>query len=88
MSDKTLHARIINIHDVEYNWNQAKTFVPRAGEIVVYDVDQEHSYPRFKMGDGKTPVVDLPFTLDATISDFFGGASGVIYLNGGNIKDY
>lgn len=88
MADKTLHARIINIHDTEQNWNQAKTFVPRAGEIVVYDVDEQHTYPRFKMGDGTTSVVDLPFTLDATISDFFGGSSGVIYLNGGNIKDY
>lgn len=88
MSESTLHARIINIHDVEYNWNRAATFIPRAGEIVVYDVDQEHTYPRFKIGDGKTSVVDLPFTLDTTISDFFGTASEVIYLNGGNIKDY
>lgn len=88
MSDKILHARIINIHDVEYNWNHATTFIPRSGEIVVYDVDQTHPYPRFKMGDGKTSVVDLPFTLDATISDFFGGASGVVYLDGGNIREY
>lgn len=88
MSENTLHARIINIHDVEYNWNRAETFVPRAGEIVVYDVDQTHQYPRFKIGDGQTSIVDLPFTLDVAISDFFGGASGTIYLNGGNVKDY
>ena len=88
MDNKTLFARVVNIHDVEANWNQATTFVPRAGELVVYDVDSTHVYPRFKIGDGATSVVDLPFTIDATISDFFGGASGTIYLNGGNVKDY
>ena len=88
MSNNILRARLINIHDVEYNWNRATTFIPRAGEVVVYDVDENHSYPRFKIGDGRRSVVELPFALEDTIRDFFGEDSGVVYLDGGRIGDY
>lgn len=76
------------MHDVEERWNMALTFIPKAGEIIVYDVDSTHLYPRFKVGDGVTSVVDLPFSMDIAIQTFFGGQDGVIKLNGGNIKDY
>lgn len=88
MSNNTIHARIVSMHDVEERWNQAVTFIPRAGEIIVYDVDTKHLYPRFKIGDGITSVVDLPFSIDLAIETFFGESNGVIRLNGGNIKDY
>lgn len=88
MSNKTIQARIVNMHDVEERWNQAVTFVPRAGELIVYDVDNNHSFPRFKIGDGKTAVVSLPFATDLAIQAFFNAVDGVIRLNGGNIKDY
>ena len=55
-------ARIINKHDTEANWALAKNFKPLAGEVVVYDVDTNHAYPRFKVGDGKTLVSALPFS--------------------------
>lgn len=88
MSENTLHARIVSIHDVESNWNSAKTFIPRAGELVIYDPDHDHHYSRFKIGDGKTLVADLPFSLDIALSEFFEKDSDVIYLNGGSIRDY
>lgn len=88
MSNRILHSRIINIHDIEERWNRATTFIPRAGEIVVYDVDDQHTYPRFKLGDGVTSVVNLPFSTDLAIEAFFGEHDGVIHLNGGNIKEY
>ena len=83
-----MHARIVNIHDVEENWNKAATFIPRAGEIVVYDVDEKYMFPRFKIGEGKTTVVDLPFSMEITLEKYFGENDGVIHLNGGNIKEY
>lgn len=88
MFNSTIHARVINIHDTEERWNQAVTFIPRAGEIVVYDADTKHVYPRFKIGDGITSVIDLPFSVDLAIETFFGSTDGVIRLNGGNITDY
>lgn len=62
MSDKTLKGRIVQKHDTAENWAKAATFVPKAGELIIYDVDGEHEVPRFKVGDGVTVVGDLPFS--------------------------
>ena len=65
MSEKTLNARIINKHDIEANWIKATGFVPKQGEIIIYDVDSTHTHERFKIGDGTTVVSSLPFADDA-----------------------
>jgi hypothetical protein len=57
-------------HDTEANWNKATNFAPYLGEIIVYDPDNTHSYPRYKTGiwDGvsqKTSdmlIMNLPFS--------------------------
>ena len=88
MADKVLHARTVQIHDVEANWNRAVSFVPRRGEIVIYDVDKTHNVERFKIGDGTTTVVNLPFIIESSIQDFFKSTSDVIYIDSGRITDY
>lgn len=60
-TQKRLNARIIPKHDTEINWNKAINFIPLKGEIIVYDADENYSYPRIKHGDGVTKVIDLPF---------------------------
>ena len=52
MAEKTIKSRIILKHDVEANWQLATGFTPLAGEIVIYDIDAQHSYERIKIGDG------------------------------------
>lgn len=42
--------------DTSINWAKAKNFIPKENEIIVY-IDTNS----LKMGDGKTPVNDLPF---------------------------
>ena len=64
MAEKTLKTRIINKHDTEANWNKATSFVPKAGEVIIYEADSTHSYPRIKVGDGTTAVTSLPFSTD------------------------
>ena len=64
MANKTIKTRIVNKHDVETNWAKAVNFIPKKGEIIVYDKDDNHSCPRFKVGDGQTVVSSLPFTTD------------------------
>lgn len=64
MANKTVKTRIVNKHDVETNWAKAVNFIPKKGEIIVYDEDDTHTCPRFKVGDGKTVVSALPFTTD------------------------
>ena len=61
MSEKTLNTRIQHKHDTEANWKKATSFVPKAGEIIIYDKDNTYSYQRIKIGDGTRTVTALPF---------------------------
>ena len=61
MATKTLNSRIILKHDTEENWLKAENFIPKQGEIIVYDIDDGYNYERFKIGDGVTNVNVLPF---------------------------
>ena len=64
MADKVLNSRIIHKHDTEANWLKAINFTPLQGELIVYDVDDDHDYERFKIGDGTTNVAILPFVYE------------------------
>lgn len=61
MAEKTLNTRIQQKHDIEANWLKATNFKPIAGEVIIYDVDENYSYPRIKIGDGNTLINELPF---------------------------
>ena len=63
-TEKNISSRIINKHDTEVNWNKAINFIPKAGEIIVYDRDETYDYERFKIGDNVTSVINLPFYLE------------------------
>lgn len=71
MSEQIFNTRIQQKHDVEANWVKAVNFIPKQGEIIVYDVDANYSYERFKIGDGIKKVNELPFAnanIDSTLS--------------------
>jgi hypothetical protein len=63
MAEKTLNTRIVQKHDTQERWEQALNFIPKAGEIIVYDIDDNYSYERFKIGDGKAKINELPFVV-------------------------
>lgn len=65
MANSQIKTRIIHKHDTEANWNLATNFIPKQGEIIIYDKDSNYSYERFKIGDGTTLVSSLPFANDA-----------------------
>ena len=50
--EKDIQSRIQHKHDIEANWNKALNFIPKIGEIIIYDSDEKHNYPRLKIGDG------------------------------------
>lgn len=54
--------RIKHKHDIEANWLISK-LMPLDGEIIIYDPDEDHDIPRFKVGDGETALNDLPFVI-------------------------
>lgn len=62
--DKTIKARVQHKHDIEANWLKATNFIPKEGEIIIYDADATHTYTRIKIGDGVQNVNDLPFVDD------------------------
>ena len=61
----TVKARIQLKYDTEENWSKAIRFCPLKGEVIIYAIDDTHPFPRLKIGDGTTLVVDLPFLSDA-----------------------
>ena len=74
-NEKTINARLQQKHDIEAHWKLATNFIPKAGEIIVYD-----DLNKIKIGDGTTYVNELLFT---------NGSVGLIIEQGGEIfNDY
>lgn len=66
MAENVLKARQVQKHDTEANWITAGTngFIPKKGEIIIYDKDSTHTTIRIKIGDGSSNISSLPFLLD------------------------
>lgn len=71
-----MNARISQLHKTEAEWLEVQAqyeahnevFVPRAGELIVYDPDDNFEYARLKIGDGATALQDLPFFADTVLA--------------------
>ena len=70
-----MKARVSQLHKTEADWvklqndykEQGKEFVPQAGEIIVYDPDENYKYARVKIGDGQQSLQELAFIIDAAV---------------------
>lgn len=69
MIEKTMKSRHVQKHATEADWNRALLFIPKQAEIVVYDIDENYNYERFKIGDGVTLLADLPFSVDSAVNE-------------------
>ena len=58
---EAIKTRIQLKNDTEENCNKATNFIPKTGELIIYSTDEAHPFPRFKVGDGTTKVINLPF---------------------------
>ena len=79
--EKKLKTRIVHKHDVEANWLLATGFTPKQGEIIVYDIDENYTYERIKIGDGVQNVNDLPFFNDSTTESIDELSSHVAFIS-------
>lgn len=66
MADKQIKTRILQKHDVAANWAKATNFIPKKGELIIYDAEYntsgvETTPVRFKIGNGSATVNALPF---------------------------
>ena len=59
---KRIKTELYQKHGLESEWQQAVNFIPQKGQIIVYDLDENYPFERFKIGDGETNVNQLPFT--------------------------
>jgi len=81
INQKLIKTRIVHKHDLEITWLNAPEFVPLQGELIIYDSEvaadgsilqlpedrtAPYTYERMKLGDGITPVNELPF-IDETV---------------------
>ena len=88
-TEKTISARMQMKTDTALNWSKAINFIPKKGEIIIYEADSDHSYERMKIGDGSTKVNDLPFVIgakdwnqnDSTASDYIKNRPGGYTVN-------
>lgn len=79
-SNNTIKTRVQLKSDTEANWRKAvlvadggtktsgNSFVPLAGELIIYMPDTTHDYSRLKVGDGSTNVLSLPFIDSGTVN--------------------
>lgn len=78
-----INTRIQSKHDTTENWNKAHGFIPKAGEVIIYDdyeiktrtveiqgeaIEETIWVPNIKVGTGNAYVQDLPF-VNETIRD-------------------
>lgn len=82
---KKITARVAHMHDIESHWNKCKSFIPANGECIIYEPDSKHDYARFKIGDGKTTVVDLPFAADNALDGVVQWDNEIGLIDGGKI---
>ena len=71
--EKRLKARVAHKHKTEAEWyldvytatdstiKRSDPFIPWNGELIIFDPDTTNTKKRFKFGDGKTDVIELPF---------------------------
>ena len=88
-TEKTISARMQMKTDTALNWSKAINFIPKKGEIIIYEADSDYGYERMKIGDGSTKVNDLPFVIgakdwyqnDSTASDYIENRPGGYTVN-------
>jgi hypothetical protein len=80
-----MKARISQLHKTEAEWKNLNAFCPSAGEIIIYDPDQNFDYARLKVGDGITNLKDLPFFVDSATQNILQQQKFDIFIDGGRI---
>ena len=83
MAENVLKARQVQKHDTEANWITAGTngFIPKKGEIIIYDKDSTHTTTRIKIGDGSSNISSLPFLLDGYATEDQVESSTLVWKN-------
>lgn len=85
MAEKEFNTRIVHKHDIQANWEKAVGFIPKQGELIVYDIDENYDYQRIKIGDGVKNVNTLPFYNDGFVTSV-NGVTGDVTIETETVK--
>ena len=80
-----MKARVSNLHKTEAEWKKLDHWTPAAGELIVYDPDDDHSYSRIKIGDGKRTLKQLDFFIESIIAEMLTQYSRANTIDAGRI---
>lgn len=83
-----MKARISQLHRTEAEWQKFSNWIPAAGELVVYDPDDQHPYARIKVGDEKHTLEELDFFIDSAIEEVLKQVRFEDSIDGGRITEY
>ena len=83
-----MKARIGQLYKTEAEWNNYLDFIPLAGEIIIFSKDENYSYSRLKVGDGKTKLKDLTFFIDSAIDDHVTQRFITDIIDAGRVSEY
>jgi hypothetical protein len=83
-----MKARVSNLHKTEAEWALLNSWIPEAGELVVYDPDHKYSYARLKVGDGKRTLQDLDFFIESATAALMQKHNYSEVIDSGRITEY
>lgn len=69
LQGKEYNIKSTPFHGTEEEWLINNSYIPKQGEIVIYDIDSNYDYERIKVGDGVTVVANLPFYLASEMDE-------------------
>ena len=81
-------AQRVILHKTASEWT-ASNYTPAIGEMVIYDIDSNYNYERFKIGNGTSTVEELPFTTNIHIQDTppIGATFGALWIDTSEIGE-
>lgn len=82
-----MKARVSQLCKTEAEWSRLSDFVPLKGEAIIFSPDKQYKYVRLKIGDGTTPLRNLPFFIDNTVDEFLTNHFDKI-IDAGRVSDY
>ena len=83
-----MKARISQLHKTEAEWSKLDYWTPEAGELVIYDPDENYDYARIKVGDGKHSLDKLPFFTDSAVMSLIQKQRYFEIIDAGRVTDY
>lgn len=83
-----MKARVSNLHKTEAEWSRLANWKPEAGELIVYDPDDNFKYARVKLGDGERTLKELPFFIDQAAIALLQKQKYFEILDAGRITEY